>query len=135
VVYPYQCDAMGHMNVQYYVAAFDQAFWHLVASLGYSTAWIHDRRQGWADVRYEIDYRSELRPGEAFVVHSEVAGIGRTSLTTRHEMTSRDDDRVCAALLARSVYFDLAKRRSMPIPDGIRHAAEAASGDASRSDG
>ena len=33
VVYPAQCDAMGHMNVQYYVAAFDQAMWHLAHEL------------------------------------------------------------------------------------------------------
>ena len=35
VVYPAQCDAMGHMNVQHYVAAFDQAMWHLVHEIGY----------------------------------------------------------------------------------------------------
>ena len=31
---PAQCDAMGHMNVQYYIAAFDQSLWHLMATAG-----------------------------------------------------------------------------------------------------
>ncbi len=28
-VYPWNCDHMGHMNVQFYVAKFDEAIWNL----------------------------------------------------------------------------------------------------------
>ena len=34
VVYPSQCDFMGHLNVQHYIAAFDQAILHLTSELG-----------------------------------------------------------------------------------------------------
>lgn len=86
LVYPAQCDAMGHMDVQYYVAAFDTAMWHLVHRLG------HRRRDdaltghGWADLRHVIDYRSELPAGALYRVVSDILRIGLSSLITRHRM-------------------------------------------------
>lgn len=116
VVYPAQCDAMGHMNVQYYIAAFDQSLWHLMAACGYSAAWIQERRQGWADRRYEIDFRQELPVGSLFEIHSSVVKVGRTSLSTHHSLTCKADGAVSAELLAVSVYFDLEGRRALPLP-------------------
>ena len=123
VVYPAQCDAMGHMNVQYYIAAFDQSFWHLVAAAGYSAAWIGERREGWADRRYEIDFRKELPVGSLFEIHSGVIKVGRTSLTTCHRLTSKADGALCAELIAVSVYFDLAQRQSRALPEAIVRGA------------
>ena len=116
VVYPVQCDAMGHMNVQHYIAAFDQSLWHLIAELGYSPAWITERRQGWADRRYELDFRQELPVGSLFEIRSSVVKVGRTSLTTRQRMTNKADGALCAELLAVSVYFDLEARRAIELP-------------------
>ncbi len=123
VVYPAQCDAMGHMNVQYYIAAFDQSLWHLMAAAGYSADWIKDRKEGWADRRYEIDFRQELPVGSLFEIQSSVVKVGRTSLITRHRLTNKADGALCAELLAVSVYFDLAARQSLPLPTAIVAAA------------
>jgi acyl-CoA thioester hydrolase len=123
VVYPSQTDAMGHMTVQYYVAAFDQAFWHLIASLGYNPQWRIDRQEGWADVRYEIDYRDELKNGDLFTVYSTVLQVGRSSLTTHHRMLNINKE-VCAEIVMKSVYFDLKNRASKPIPSEIKNFAE-----------
>ena len=32
-VYPWECDHMGHMNVRWYAAKFDDACWQLLANL------------------------------------------------------------------------------------------------------
>ncbi|MGV8935557.1 MAG: acyl-CoA thioesterase [Allorhizobium sp.] len=119
VVYPAQCDAMGHLNVQYYIAAFDQSLWHLMAACGYSPAWITERHQGWADRRYEIDFRRELPVGSLFTIESEVVKVGRTSFTTKQTMKNTADGTLCAELLAVSVYFDLSGRKAMPLPDAV----------------
>lgn len=123
VVYPAQCDAMGHMNVQHYVGAFDQALWHLMAACGYGADWVTTRRQGWADARYEIDFRQEIRAGDLFVVDSAVRRVGTKSLTTWHGLSSQGTLR--AELLAVSVYFDLDGRRAMALPDEIGAGARA----------
>ncbi|CAH2408332.1 acyl-CoA thioesterase [Mesorhizobium escarrei] len=122
VVYPAQTDAMGHMTVQYYVAAFDQAMWHLVHALGYRPEWQTERGEGWADVRHDVTFSKELRVGGLFWVESSVVAIGKTSLSTRHrlfdpggELSSTDD--------VKSVYFDLNGRKALPLPEQIRMSA------------
>lgn len=121
VVYPAQCDAMGHMNIQHYVAAFDQASWHLLAACGYDAGWIASRREGWADVRHEIDYRRETRAGELFVIDSEVRRVGERSLTAWHRLSTSAGPH--AEMLAVSVYFDLEQRRARELPAIIRESA------------
>jgi acyl-CoA thioester hydrolase len=125
VVFPGQCDAMGHMNVQHYIAAFDQAMWHLVSELGYRVSWVADRKQGWADVRYLVNYRRELQAGELFHVYSSVQKIGRTSLTTFHQLLVSESGDVAADVEMTSVYFDLAARTALEIPEQIRSAVAA----------
>jgi acyl-CoA thioester hydrolase len=122
VVYPAQSDAMGHMTVQYYVAAFDQAFWHLIHSLGYNADWRFDRNEGWADVHYEIDYRAELKVGDLFKVGSTVVKVGNSSIITHHQMFSANDE-LCAEIKMTSVYFDLKQRAAKPIPPSIKQTA------------
>jgi acyl-CoA thioester hydrolase len=126
VVYPAQCDAMGHMNVQHYVAAFDQAMWHLVAHLGYRPSWVTSRREGWADVRYDIRFRTELRPGELIHAVSSVRKVGKSSLQSRHVLIRTESGEVTAEVDMTSVYFDLEHRVSCALPDDIRRAADAA---------
>jgi len=127
VVYPAQTDAMGHMTVQYYVAAFDQAMWHLVARLGYNPNWRHERDEGWADVRYEIDFRSELKTGDLFSVVSKVVDAGKSSLKSSHQLIGPNRT-VAAELTMTSVYFHLIDRKSIPIPEAIRERIAKASG-------
>ena len=126
LVYPAQCDAMGHMNVQYYTAVFDQAMWHLVFALGFHPSWVTDRREGWADVRYEIDFRQELRVGQLFYAESAVVKVGNASLVTLHRMVEAESRKIAAEAKITSVYFDLARRTSPPLPAEIRSAAERA---------
>jgi acyl-CoA thioester hydrolase len=125
VVYPNQCDDMGHMTVQYYTAAFDQAMWHLVRSLGYEPQWRLERRQGWADVHHSMDLRSELRAGDLIFARSSPKRIGRSSLVSTHILFNAANETIVANAEVTSVYFDLDARHSIPIPESIRLAATA----------
>jgi acyl-CoA thioester hydrolase len=122
IVYPAQCDAMGHMNVQHYTAVFDQAMWHLVTQLGFCPSWVTKKNQGWADVRYLINFREELRVGELFHSVSSVVKVGRTSLQTHHRILNTEQETCAADVEMTSVYFDLKKRVSRPVPAAIRAA-------------
>jgi acyl-CoA thioester hydrolase len=123
IVYPSQCDSMGHMNVQYYTAAFDQAMWHLVHALGYAPQWRIERHEGWADVRYVMNLRNELRAGDLVFARSFVVKIGRSSLVTAHELVNAATRAIAADAEVTSVYFDLQKRKSLAIPATIRAQA------------
>jgi len=123
LVYPAQCDAMGHMNVQHYIAAFDQAMWHLVHEFGYRKPASPNTGHGWADVRHVVEYRRELPAGALYRVASGVDKVGRSSLVTRHRMFEMESGDLAAECEMTSVYFDLAARVSAPLPQSLSNAA------------
>lgn len=125
VVYPAQCDAMGHLTVKEYMGFFDQAEWHCFLTLGFDPAWIERENIGWADVRHEIDYRGELLAGALVRVESRVVEVGGKSLTTAHALHDAASGTLCAELRAVSVQYDLANRTSMALHDTVRRTAEA----------
>jgi acyl-CoA thioester hydrolase len=121
VVYPSQCDAMGHMNVQHYVAAFDQAMWHLVYSLGYRPEWQTTKAEGWADVRHDVTFSKELKPGNLFYIESGVIDCGIKSLTSIHQLLTVEGE-IAAKDEIKSVYFSLAARKAIALPTVIKSA-------------
>lgn len=125
LAYPSQCDAMGHMNVQYYTAAFDQAMWHLVHELGYRKPANSNNGHGWADVRHVAEYHRELPAGSLYRITSGVDKVGRSSLVTLHRMFEMESGALAAECEMTSVYFDLAARASAPLPQSLGDAARA----------
>lgn len=119
VVHPWLCDAMGHLTTRHYLGFFDDASYQLFAALGYDAEAGKIAQQGWADVRHEIDYRAELAAGALVRIDGRVVALGRSSITTELRLLARSDDRLCATLLARTVCFDLAARRSCPLPEAL----------------
>ena len=124
VVYPAMTDAMGHMNVQHFVAAFDQAMWRTVLVPGYETDWQSTRGEGWADVLHETRFAKEAVVGGVFTVSTTVEAVGRTSLTLMHRMRDQHGA-LLATMKMKSVYFDLKKREAIPLPDALRQNAHA----------
>ena len=125
VVFPVQCDAMGHMNVQHYIAAFDQASWHLVAAAGYKSSWLEERKLGWADRHYDVDFLQELPMGSLFEIRSRIVKVGRTSLTLHHAMYNCETGDLCAEITIVTILFDLVNRKPAPLPDEMVKAATA----------
>ena len=119
VVHPWLCDAMGHLTTRHYLAFFDDASYQLFAALGYDPAAGQIAQQGWADVRHELEYRAELPVGALIRIDGRVVALGRSSITTELRIFARSDDRLCATLVARTVCFDLAARRSRPLPASL----------------
>lgn len=120
VVHPWLCDAMGHLTTRHYVAMFDDAAYHLFAAIGYDPSMGVSESWGWADVRHEIDYKSEVASGALLRIRGRIAALGNRSLTAEYRMEDSVDGRLCATLVARTVCFDLAARKAMPVPDKIR---------------
>lgn len=118
VAHPWQCDSMGHMNVRHYAALFDDASFQLLGFIAGSTG------QGWADVRCEIDYRSETPAGTLLTIESNLLRLGKSSLTYRHRMSDTSSGELKAEAVVTTVRFDLQARKSMPLSDDERARAE-----------
>ena len=124
IVYPAQCDAMGHMTVQYYVAAFDQAMWNLVYTLGWRPEGT-PAKTGFADVRHVIEYRSELKAGTPFAVDSVLLRAGKSSIVTVHRLVNLSSSALAAEMEMTSVHFDLIERTSLNLPHSLGLAERA----------
>lgn len=120
VVHPWLCDAMGHLTTRHYTGFFDDASYHLFATLGYDEAVGRSEGWGWADVVTTTNYHAEVVAGALIVLKSRIAAIGNSSMTAEHLLCDRTTGALSARMEARTVCFDLVARRSRPVPDAIR---------------
>lgn len=116
VAHAWMCDHLGHLNTRHYMAAFDDAMQHFFSALGY-------RRKegfGWADVKHQIEYKAEIRPGDLIHVECALVRIGSKSVTYEQRLVLTDTQTVAATNMATSVLFDTEKREAVIAPQEIR---------------
>ena len=123
VVYPSQCDHMGHMNVMWYVGKFDEASWQLLTSLGLAPSRLRDENRGIVGVEQHIEYKRELRAGDVVTVRSAVLEVKEKVIRLLHEMTNDETGEVAAITRLVTVYFDTAARKSVALPADVRERA------------
>ena len=124
VIFPWQCDHMGHMNVMYYVHAFDQAFASLLAEVGFTGDYMRSTGMGFADVKHEIEYKAEQRAGDRIAITGGFSKLGSSSAEVRLRMRNPDTGETAAVSRITSVHFNLTERRSEPMPEEAREKIE-----------
>jgi acyl-CoA thioester hydrolase len=124
-VFPWECDANGHMNVRFYVGKFDEGTWQFMAQIGASRDELKRRNCGPMAVSQNISYKRELMPGDTVVVTSSVVSLGTSSCRFRHVMTDSVSGAVAAEMEIVGVFVDLNTRKAMPVWPELRAKAEA----------
>lgn len=129
VVYPWHIDQMGHMNVQFYTARFDEATWHFFAAIGITPGYLKRNGRGMAAVDQHTRYLQELQAGALIRITSELLEIKSKTVRFRHHMYDAESGGEVAVTDLVGVHMDTATRRSVPLPaDIVEHArAHAAS--------
>lgn len=120
-----ECDHLGHMNVQFYVARISDAAWHVMASIGMTPAFIRERRQAAAAVRQEIAYLKELLAGDLVCMESGVLEAGERKITFFHRLRKVETDQVAMTSKVFTINMDLDTRRSAPLDPAILARAQA----------
>lgn len=126
VVYPWQCDHMGHMNVMWYVGKFDEATWQYFAMLGLAPSFLREQNRGMAAVQQNITYRRELHPGDVVAVRSGVLEIKEKAIRFFHEMHNEETGEVSAISEMTAVHLDTVRRKSCPFPGQVVERARQA---------
>jgi acyl-CoA thioester hydrolase len=116
VVYPWQCDHMGHMNVMWYVGKFDEATWQLFASVGLTRSALQRLDRGMAGVQQNIAYKCELHPGDTITVRSGLLEMREKAIRFFHEMTNDETGELAAVTVLTAVHIDLQSRKAQPFP-------------------
>lgn len=120
VVYPWECDTMGHFTTRNYMVMFDGAGWHFLNEIGFDPEWITEKKIGWADVSHHIEYLKEVRAGALVLIESKPLRIGNKSIQFQLEMKSVSGEEIYARLTGVTVQFDLEKRCAILVLDEIR---------------
>jgi acyl-CoA thioester hydrolase len=124
-VYPSQCDHMGHMNVAFYVAKFDEATWQLLNAIGLTPSRLRKERVGMAGVEQHIEYKRELYAGDVVSVTTTVLEIRDKAIRFAHEMTNDETGEPAARMVVVAVHLDAAARKARAFPEDVRDRARA----------
>lgn len=125
VVYPWHIDQIGHMNVQFYTARFDEATWHFFAAIGITPGYLKSNARGMAAVDQHTRYRKELHAGALIRITSELLEIKSKTVRFRHHMYDAESGDEVAVTDLVGVHMDTAARRSVPLPQEIVERAQA----------
>jgi acyl-CoA thioester hydrolase len=120
VVYPWQCDHMGHMNVMWYTGKFDEATWQLMAQIGLTPTYLRANKRGLAAVEQQTAYKRELFAGDLIVIRSRILEMREKVIRFHHEMLNGETGEVAATTTLTGVHLNSEGRKSCPFPAEIR---------------
>jgi acyl-CoA thioester hydrolase len=124
VVYPWSIDHVGHMNVQFYTARFDEASWQFLARIGLTPSFFKRNDRGTVAAEQRIEYKREVFAGSLIHVMTELRGIGRTSIRLTHRMYDSENGDEVAATEIVGVSFDTRNRVPVEVPQSVHARAE-----------
>jgi YbgC/YbaW family acyl-CoA thioester hydrolase len=125
LVEPRFLDAMGHMNVAWYVHFFDRAVWAFFAQLGLDEPYLQRKQRGMFAVEENLRYLAELREGAALDVHTGLLEVRPKTLRLLQYMVDREKQVVAAVCEVVAVHVDLQTRRSVEFEADLMARLEA----------
>jgi acyl-CoA thioester hydrolase len=110
----WECDEIGHMNVQFYIARASDAAFFLRHELGLTPGTI--RRTGRTMIALEEHFRfhHELLAGDMFTMRTRLIEMREKTLVVLHELWNAATDELSATIVAVSGSFDMETRRLVP---------------------
>ncbi len=122
LVRPHQLDHMGHMNVQWYTAMFDEATWHLFSRLGLTNDYISSENRGMAALEQHTAYKAELMAGNLVVCRSRGLALTNRTIRFEHHMFNAETETLVATTELVATHLDRALRKSCPLPVFVAEA-------------
>jgi len=111
-VYPYECDAYGHLTESTCLQIFERARWEMLAR-GPGMQ-LFDRNGVWPAVRKAaIEYHLPALPGDVLAIQTEPVRLGRTSMEMRQRAVRVGDQALVAEV---HLYFVMVDRSGNPTP-------------------
>jgi acyl-CoA thioester hydrolase len=124
VIYPWSMDHMGHMNVQFYTARFDEATWHLFAHVGITPSYLKENKRGMAALDQRTQYKQEVLAGSLLHVTSEILEIKRKTVRFVHRMYNSETGQEVASTELVGAFIDAELRKSTEFPPAVIEAAQ-----------
>jgi len=123
VVYPWQCDHMGHMNVQYYAAKFDEATWQLFGAIYMTPEYLREANRGMVAVEQKTKFKLELLAGDIIEIKSCILEIKEKSIRFYHVMKKSNSNEIVAETELIGVHINTLERKSCKFENNIHKIA------------
>ena len=118
-VYPNQIDHMGHMNVTWYTAKFDEGSWQLFSAVGITSSYIHENNKGMAGLEQTTKYKAEVMPGDLLHIKSELIEVKDKTIKFIHTMYNSETQTVVATSELVAAHIDRKERKACSFPKTI----------------
>ena len=118
-VLPEWIDINGHMNVAYYVLAFDlgvDTFW---ARLGITDEYIETSRCSTFAVECHVTYQMELKQDDPFFITSQILAYDEKRIHQFQRMYHGEEKFLAATAEWMNLHVDLTDRRVTPFPQSV----------------
>ena len=119
VVKPEWIDVNGHMNVAYYVLAFDLGVDALWADFGITNEYIEQSAGSTFAVESHVTYRRELLEGDPYVVTAQLLAYDNKRIHQFQRLYHAEKRFLAATAEWMNLHVDLAVRRVTHWPDDI----------------
>jgi acyl-CoA thioester hydrolase len=117
-VRPEWIDYNGHMNVAYYVLAFDNATDTFFEAMDFGAAWRKRSGRSFFAVEGHVRYLGETKLGDTLAISTQLVGADAKRIHYFHTMRVAATGAVAATMEFLSLQVDLASRRTVPFaPD------------------
>ncbi len=110
-------DYNGHMNVAYYVLAFDHATDAFLDFVGLGPGYLERTGRTTFALEAHVTYQRELLGDEPFAVTTRLLDFDEKRMHYFHAMHRADGGELAATLEQVSIHVDLATRRSARMPE------------------
>ena len=118
-VLPEWIDFNGHMNIAYYVVAFDLATDDVFNFFGMDDRHREESNCSTFTLELHVNYLREIMEGESFLMHTTLLGVDAKRLHLFHEMFHAETGELVATNEIMFIHVDMNKRRSSPFPEHI----------------
>ena len=124
-VYPWSMDHIGHMNVQFYTARFDEATWHFFAQLGITPGYLKENKRGMVALDQRTQYKQEVLAGSLLHINTELLEIKRKTVRFLHRMVNSENGQEVATTELVGAFLDAEARKTTEFPQSVLDAAQA----------
>jgi acyl-CoA thioesterase FadM/ketosteroid isomerase-like protein len=125
-VEPRFLDAMGHMNVAWYVYLFDRGVWEFFERHGLDERYLRGAARGMFALEENLRYLSELREAEPLTVHTGVLELKPKTVRLLQYMVDTKRQKIAAVREVVAAHIDLATRRSTTFTESVMAQLQAA---------
>lgn len=112
-------DAMGHMNVRWYMALFDNSVWKFFVSKGLDETYFKQAKMGVFALKHIVQYFSEVKLGEMVCMHIRLLGRTEKRFHFMNFMINETSGKLAATLEVMGTHADLTIRKAADMPSEI----------------